>query len=106
MSGGHFENIQYIIEEISNEIERILKRQGEKIPIEETVFSEDWYREHPEDKYYEKLSDNVQNKFKEAVEQLKRAYVYVQRIDWYLSGDDSEETFLERLEEDLTKLKQ
>lgn len=106
MSGGHFENIQYRIEEISNEIERILKRQGEKIPIEETVFSEDLYREHPEDKYYKKLSDNVQNKFKEAVEQLKRAYVYVQRIDWYLSGDDSEETFLERLEEDLTKLKQ
>lgn len=34
MSGGHFENIQYRIEEISNEIERILKRQGEKIPIE------------------------------------------------------------------------
>ena len=39
------------------------------------------------------------------VEKLKEAYVYAQRIDWLLSGDDGEETFIERLKEDLDKLK-
>jgi hypothetical protein len=30
--------------------------------------------------------------------------LHAQRIDWLLSGDDREETFLERLKKDLDKL--
>jgi hypothetical protein len=51
-------------------------------------------------------SDEVIMKFKEGIEALKKAYVYAQRIDWLLSGDDGEESFLRRLEEDLEELKQ
>lgn len=36
---------------------------------------------------------------------MKQAEVYAQRIDWLLSGDDGEESFHERLKEDLDKLK-
>ena len=36
---------------------------------------------------------------------LNKAFVYVNRIDWLLSGDDGEETFHKRLKEDLEKLK-
>lgn len=43
--------------------------------------------------------------FRKAVEILKQAEVYAQRIDWLLSGDDGEESFHERLKEDLEKLK-
>jgi hypothetical protein len=43
-------------------------------------------------------------KFKDAVNILNIAEVYAQRIDWLLSGDDSEESFLKRLDEDLNKL--
>ena len=32
---------------------------------------------------------------------LETVVIYTQRIDWLLSGDDNEETFLERLKEEL-----
>ena len=41
---------------------------------------------------------------KEAVKALKIAQVYAQRVDWLFSGDDGEESFLSRLEEELKKL--
>jgi hypothetical protein len=41
---------------------------------------------------------------KEGIEVLKRAQIYAQRIDWLLSGDDGEESFLKRLEKDLNEL--
>jgi len=48
--------------------------------------------------------DEIIEKFKEAVDILRKAEVYAQRIDWYLSGDDGDETFIKRLKEDLEKL--
>ena len=36
---------------------------------------------------------------------LIQAYLYVQRIDWLVSGDDSEDGFHERLKEDLSEVK-
>jgi hypothetical protein len=42
--------------------------------------------------------------FQKTVEILEIAKVYVQRIDWLLSGDDGEDTFHERLREDLAKI--
>jgi hypothetical protein len=39
-----------------------------------------------------------------AIEALKIAKIYAQRVDWYLSGDDGEESFLERLDKELDKL--
>ena len=41
---------------------------------------------------------------KEGIEILKKAQIYAHRIDWLLSGDDGEESFLKRLEEDLNEL--
>ena len=35
---------------------------------------------------------------------LRKAEVYAQRMDWYLAGDDGEESFLERLKQDLDAL--
>ena len=35
---------------------------------------------------------------------LKAAYIYAQRLDWYISGDDDEYTMYERLGEELDEL--
>ena len=40
-------------------------------------------------------------RFREAVVVLRRAEVYAQRIDWLISGDDGEGSFLRRLDEEL-----
>ena len=67
-------------------------------------------KEHPieyswESEYHYEYPPEVIEKFKEGLVILKLAEVYAQRIDWLLSGDDGDETFLERLKEDLDKLK-
>jgi hypothetical protein len=43
--------------------------------------------------------------FEKAVKALKLAYVYAQRIDWLLSGDDGEDSFYIRLQAQLGELK-
>ncbi len=43
---------------------------------------------------------------KRAVKSLRKAAVYAQRVDWLLSGDDSEETFMQRLFTDLKDVAQ
>ena len=67
-------------------------------------YDPEYYEKYPDEKYHCKYPDEVIEKFKEGVKILKQAEVYAQRIDWLLSGDDGDETFLERLKEDLDKL--
>jgi hypothetical protein len=45
-------------------------------------------------------------KFKLAVDSLRIAATMAQRIDWLVSGDDGEESFHRRWDEELEKLKQ
>ena len=40
----------------------------------------------------------------EGIEILKKAEIYAQRIDWYLSGDDGEDSLVSRLKSDLEAL--
>ena len=48
--------------------------------------------------------DEVVEKMKEGLDVIRKAYVYAQRIDYLLSGDDGEKSFLNRLQKDLDKL--
>jgi hypothetical protein len=79
MSGGAFDYNQYRIKEIYEHIEEAITRE---------IYQHD-----------------VIEKMKEGIEILKKAEIYAQRIDWLLSGDDGEESFLSRLEKDLKNLK-
>lgn len=101
MSGGHFDYKQYWINDIADSIELELDRQGKEKPRDELYYNKEHYDEYPEDKFYPTYSIIVQEKMKEAIKQLRIAYVYVRRIDWFLSGDDSEESFIRRLDEEL-----
>lgn len=113
MSGGHFEYAQYHIGDIYCSIERYL--DGREINEDDI----DWYiKEHYLDEreidYIRKHHRTLPNKsefsektiaeFKKAVHILKQAEIYAQRIDWLLSGDDGEESFHERLKEELEEL--
>ena len=87
MSGGHFDYKQFYIRDIIGEVEYLIKNNN--------VINE-W-------DYANNFSDEVIEKFKVGLEILKQAEIYTTRIDWLVSGDDGEETFLERLEEDLNE---
>ena len=104
MSGGHFDYKQYQINEIADSIERELNRQGKEKPKDELYGDAEYFKKYPEEQYYYTYSEIVQEKMKEAVRQLKIAAIYAQRVDWFLSGDDGDESFIERLEEDLNAL--
>lgn len=104
MSGGHFDYKQYDLRYMAESIQSIIDRNGKEKDKDERWHDDSWYEQYPEDKYHFKYPDEIIEKFKEGVDLLKKAEVYTQRIDWLLSGDDGEETFLRRLKEDLTKI--
>jgi MoxR-like ATPase len=108
MSGGAFEYNQYKIGYIADEIEETIVKNGVEKTSEELKQEgwrdPDWYEKYPEDKFHHKYSDEVIEKMKEAVNVLRVAQIYAHRIDWLFSGDDGEESFLKRLDEDLEKL--
>jgi len=109
MSGGFFSYNQYRIGEIVEQIQETIDKNGLKLDedlIKENQkwYGKDYYERFPQDLYHYKYSDEVIEKFKEAVDILKKAEIYAQRIDWLLSGDDGEESFFRRLEEDLKQI--
>lgn len=74
MSGGHFDYKQYHIEDIIDKINNLISKN-----------------EYPPE---------VINKFKISVDTLSQASKMAQRIDWLVSCDDSEESFLSRWKEE------
>ena len=106
MSGGHFDYKQYNIEDIANEISDLLERQGKERHKRDMYGSIDYYNNNPEERLYETYSPEVQSRMREAVSVIRKAYVYAQRIDWFLSGDDGEDSFLRRLDKELSELEQ
>lgn len=91
MSGGHF---NYAQNRISYEIACPLQQE-----ILRNKIRPSWTRE--EDWDGQMWSDTTIDEFKMGLEALRVAYIYAQRIDWMLSGDDSEESFHKRLKHDL-----
>lgn len=115
MSGGYFEYKQFNIDTIVYELDEYINgRELDEDEINEIVNSPYFYcekdyknyvKEHhrtPANKYG--YSKETIDKFKRGLKILKQAAVYTQRIDWLLSGDNSEESFHRRLKEDLEKI--
>ena len=91
MSGGAFEYNQYRIQYIIDEIEHTLERQGKKCDFAENAYNVTYSKE-------------VQDEMRNGIRALKIAQVYAQRIDWLISNDDGEETFLRRLRKELSEI--
>jgi hypothetical protein len=78
MSGGHF---QYSgLEHVADEIESI---------IHENEYD---------------FSEEILDEFMRGVIAIKLANIYIKRIDWLISGDDGEESFHKRLNEDMNNV--
>lgn len=103
MSGGLFEYDQYKIRMIWKEIQNELDKQGQEKQVN-NVLEEEYYEKYPEERFNEFYREDVQQIFKDGIEALKKAEIYAQRIDWYLSGDDGEDSLVSRLKSDLDKL--
>jgi hypothetical protein len=108
MSGGAFQYDQYKIGYIADQIEHEIEKSGRKKTTEELKEESwrdpDWYQTSPEDLHHYEYPPEVIEKFKEGVKALRIAQIYAQRIDWLLSGDDGEESFLRRLKEELNEI--
>ena len=101
MSGERFDYLQYHITTIADAIESELEKQGKEIPKDELFCSEEYYKQYPQEKYYRTYPKEIQKEMVQAVKILRQAAIYAHRIDWYLSHDDGDESFLERLKEEL-----
>jgi hypothetical protein len=109
MSGGAFDYKQYNISMIADEIEQMIKNNGrpktkEELKDESWGRDTSWYEKYPEYLNHYKYPDDIIEEFKKGVDMLKKAQIYAQRIDYLISGDDGEESFRERLKEELDKL--
>lgn len=78
MSGGTFNYDQIVILKIAEDLKEVLE-------------------DHPE---------NVQLIMREAIHQFQRAFVFAHRMDFYLTGDDSEKDLFKKLALDLADLEQ
>ena len=114
MSGGYYEYAQYHINDIVNAIEEYIN--GYSLDEEDTNdYIKSRWLEDKEKEYIRKNKHTKPNPFdynKETIKELKKglailrkAYIYAQRIDWLLSGDDGEESFHKRLKKELDNLK-
>lgn len=83
MSGGYFEYKQYQIQDIINKLEEA------KVKVEN---DEEYYKYDRKQELLQKISNGLTH--------LNLASIYTQRLDWLFSGDDGEDSFFERLEED------
>lgn len=94
MSGGHFYYKQYAISQLIDQVQHVISNEKKPDAVN------DWG-----DKLCRGYSPETIAEFGKAVDCLQHALVYVQRIDWLLSGDDGENEFHKRLAEELQNIK-
>lgn len=90
MSGGYFDYNQFHLEDIASEIEKVIAKNNQK---------NEWG-------YVNSFSEETIAKFRETVLILRKAANMVQRVDYLIEGDDSEESFHRRWKEEVEGLKQ
>ena len=90
---------------------RILTHEEERILYEDAPTNTTYeikkysYEEYTEEGYFPEYAEATIKEFKKAIEIIKQAKVYIDRIDYLLAGDDSEEDFHKRLKEELNEIK-
>lgn len=107
MSGGSFDYNQYKIGYIADEIERLIKKNGckkTKDEIRDNGYRSDFYEDYPEELYHHKYPKEIIKEFRKGLKILRKAQIYAHEIDWLISGDNGDESFLRSLKEELEKL--
>lgn len=91
MSGGYFDHNQWRLEDIASQIDELI------LSNEDSTLNE-WGE--PRGRFY---SQQTIAKFRQAANTLRLAAAMAQRVDWLVSGDDGEETFHKRWDEEISK---
>ena len=84
MSGGHFQYQQHRIEDIAVEIDELIGSNDDQ--------SLDEWGQRRGNNYQPEIIE----KFREAAHTLRQSAEMAQRVDWLVSGDDGEESFMRR----------
>ena len=92
MSGGYFD---YVQTRLTWDVEEQLRALLNPVTV-----SERFSFEPVEDPF----NEEDRREFRNALYHTKKAAIYLQRVDWYVSGDDGQESFHERLKEELDEL--
>lgn len=92
MSGGHFQYKQWEIGYIADEVEQIVL-DNDSTEVNEYGDRVGWG-----------FSKETMLEITKGLIALRVAHIYAQRIDWLVSGDDGEDSFIRRLEGELKKL--
>jgi hypothetical protein len=92
MSRGHFNYKQHILLDMADSIDSVIMDN-------DSTEKDEWGYNIGSHYSPETIAE-----FEKAVKVLKLAYVYAQRIDWLLSGDDGEDSFHRRLQAQLKEL--
>ena len=79
---------------------------GQVYEVKSYTYQEYELDEDGEVPYFPDYSEETIKEFRKGVDILKKAQVYAHRIDWLMSGDDGEDSFHKRLEEDLKGLEE
>lgn len=110
MSGGHFDYQYYHLDYIAEDIDEYIN--GHELDVDDVERYirdnelEDWEKDyirkhnHTVPNYYG-YKDEVLEKMKEGLAVIRNAYIYAKSIDYLISGDYCEESFLRSLETDL-----
>ncbi len=91
MSGGHFNYAQYRMEDIAIEIDRLV---DENDSTEKDSWGEDISLHYPPE---------IIERFRQAAHTIRQAQEMAQRVDWLVSGDDGEESFMSRWNDEVRK---
>jgi len=89
MSGGHFNYDQHRVRQIADDIQHLIDSNKDETLNELG------------DKNGQHYPTGIIDKFKEAAHTLNQAAAMAQRVDWLVSGDDGEESFLARWEKEV-----
>ena len=92
MSGGFFDYQQYRLEQMADDIDQLIRDNH-------STETNQWGDQRGRGYTAETIAE-----FREAVAHLHKAQIYVQRIDWLVSGDDGEDSFHQRLAQDMQRL--
>lgn len=84
MSGGHFDYVQYKFQDVADQLDTCLDRCAD-----------------PDDAFYHNLSQETRDVIIALSRSVRVNSLILNRVDWLLSGDDSEQSFREYLIEDL-----
>jgi len=87
MSGGYFNYKQYELSTMISTIEQTIRDQGKV---------DEWGEAAPT------FPADIIECMKEAMYQMQKCENMLQRIDWFLSGDDGDDSFRRRWKEDVT----